>query len=303
MKMKAEYVSKEKLGDFIDFCKKHRHKVDDSFLYDEDLANFQSNDENPAYVITDQNGNVIAAASLIMDEYHRRGKKGRFRIFYSEIEDSAYYRELLNAIRNHTSDLENAFVFIPQDQETEMKLAEELNFTVERYSYLLVRDDLAVPNVLLPADYEIRSFRLGSDEEIWCQIRNKGFANLKGSETPITSEMVSKMISANSYIEGGMKILFHKEKPVGIVRGAKDEFEDSPIMNIGPLAILPEYQGKGLGRNLLRAALQFAKEKSYDRTILCVNADNEGAKALYLQEGFKQVHGVACYVYPFNADR
>ncbi|MBY0123541.1 GNAT family N-acetyltransferase [Bacillus sp. S/N-304-OC-R1] len=301
--MKAEYVSNEKLGDFIAFCANHRHKVDESFLYDEDLKNFQPDNENPAYVITDQNGNVNAAASLIMDDYHRRGKNGRFRIFYSEIEDPAYYQELLNAIKNHTSELEQAFVFIPLEQETEMKLAEEINFTVERYSYLLVRDDLGVPNVSLPADYEIRPFRPGSDEEVWCKIRNKGFANLKGSETPITAEMVSKMISASSYLEGGMKILYHKEKPVGIVRGAKDEFEDSPIMNIGPLAILPEYQGKGLGRNLLRAALQFAKEKSYDRTILCVNADNEGAKALYLQEGFKQVHGVACYVYNFNGDQ
>jgi mycothiol synthase len=68
-------------------------------------------------------------------------------------------------------------------------------------------------------------------------------------------------------------------------------------MNIGPLAIIPEYQGKGLGRILLRASLRFAREKSYKRTILCVNAENERAKALYNQEGFRQVEAVACYVY------
>ena len=66
-------------------------------------------------------------------------------------------------------------------------------------------------------------------------------------------------------------------------------------MNIGPLAILPEYQGKGLGRQLLRASLQFAKENSYKRTILSVNGENERAQALYIQEGFKQVEGVTCY--------
>ena len=68
-------------------------------------------------------------------------------------------------------------------------------------------------------------------------------------------------------------------------------------MNIGPLAIIPEYQGKGLGRILLRTILNFAKDKNYKRTILCVNAENERAKALYIQEGFKQVEGVVCYKY------
>lgn len=68
-------------------------------------------------------------------------------------------------------------------------------------------------------------------------------------------------------------------------------------MNIGALAVIPEYQGKGLGRSLLRASLHFAKEKSYDRTILCVNADNERAKSLYLREGFKEAEAVVCYGY------
>jgi mycothiol synthase len=135
------------------------------------------------------------------------------------------------------------------------------------------------------------------DEAIWCEVRNAGFAKLRGSETPITPEMVTKMISSEDNIEGGSMILYHNDRPVGVVRGAKDEYEDSPIMNIGPLALIPEYQGKGLGRCLLRASLRLAKERSYKRTILCVNAENERAKALYIQEGFKQVEAVVCYKY------
>ncbi|MNW68105.1 ribosomal-protein-alanine N-acetyltransferase [compost metagenome] len=68
-------------------------------------------------------------------------------------------------------------------------------------------------------------------------------------------------------------------------------------MNIGPLALLPEYQGKGLGRVLLRAALHLSKNKGYNRSILCVNAENERAQALYTGEGFKQVEAAACYKY------
>jgi mycothiol synthase len=123
------------------------------------------------------------------------------------------------------------------------------------------------------------------------------FSTLKGSETPLTTEGIKKLITDDDYLEGGMMILFDQEKPVGVIRGADDEYDEAPIMNIGPVAILPEYQGRGLGRSLLRASLRFAKEKGYNRTILSVNGENERAQALYIQEGFKQVEAVVCYQY------
>jgi len=295
--MKVEAMGKERLEEFKDYCRKHRLDVDDSFLYEEDLKDFEPGEENPTYIILGQKGEIIAAASLIRDEYHRRGKKGRFRIFNSEVETAEYYEKLLQAILKHTEGLDNIFVYVNLANPNMMGLIEGLSFEADRYSYLLVREDLEVPCIDLPEGYEIRTLRPGADEEIWCQVRNAGFAKLRGSETPITPEMVARMLSAEDNIEGGSMILYHEGRAVGVVRGTKDEYEDEPIMNIGPLAIIPEYQGKGLGRSLLRASLQFAKENSYKRTVLCVNAENERAKALYLQEGFKQVEAVACYRY------
>ena len=105
------------------------------------------------------------------------------------------------------------------------------------------------------------------------------------------------MMIAEDTIEGGSMLLYHRDRPVGVVRGTKDDYEGLPIMCIGPLAIIPEYQGKGFGRSLLRAILRFARQKGYKKTILCVNAENERAKALYLQERFAQVEATACYKY------
>ena len=295
--MKVEALKRDRINDFIEYCKKHRMELDDSFLYEEDLKCFEPNDENPTYIVVDDQDRLIATASLIMDEYNRRGKKGRFRIFHSEHEDIKCYHMLMEAILKHTWGPDKIVVFVPIVNEKLMEFMEGLKFKAERYSYLLVREDLEIPELSLPEDYEIRSFRVGKDEEIWCEVRNASFANLQGNETPVTPEMVAKMVSSEDYIEGGLMILYHKERPVGAVRGAKDEYENSPIMNIGPLAIIPEYQGRGLGRSLLRASLNFAKEKSYERTVLCVNAENERAKALYIQEGFKQVEAVVCYKY------
>lgn len=295
--MKVEALRYKNIEDFVKYCKKHKIEVDDSFLYDEDLKDFKPDDENPTYIVVDQQGEIKATASLIIDDYNRRGKKGRFRIFHSEVNDIECYDMLLQAILKHTAGLDKVIIFVPLVNVELAMYMEGLNFNVERYSFLLVREDLKVPEYNFPEDYEVRPFRSGQDEEVWCEVRNAAFAKLQGNETPITPDWVSNLISAEDYIEGGLMILYHKGKAVGVVRGTKDEYENLPIMNIGPLAIIPEYQGKGLGRILLRASLLFAKENGYDRTVLCVNAENERAKALYIQEGFKQVEAVACYKY------
>lgn len=295
--MKLEALTIENLAGFVAYCKKYRNEIDDSFLYDEDLVEFELNADNPTYIISDERGDIIGAASLVMDDYFRRGRRARFRIFHSELPDIACYDLLLDAILRNTEGIDKVFLFTPLKNKELITHMESLHFAVERYSFVLVREDLDVPEINLPNDYFIRSFRPGKDEEIWCEVRNAGFANLKGSETPISPEMVLKMTQEKSYIEDGMMILFHGEKPVGVVRGEADEYEGEPIMNIGPLAILPEYQGQGLGRMLLRASLRFAKDKTYTRTILSVNGENEHAKALYIQEGFQQVEAVVCYEY------
>lgn len=293
--MRVEGLEKEKILDFVAYCKKHRNEIDDSYLYDSDLLEFVLGDENPTYLAINQQDEIIGVASLVMDDYHKRGKRARFRIFHCEIQDIQCYQLMLEAVLKHTTDLDKVFLFIPVVNKKLIEMVEGLKFSVERYAFLLVREELDVPEVNLPAGYELRSFRPGQDEENWLKVRNAAFSTLKGSETPLTTEGVKKLLTHDDYLEGGMMVLFHQEKPVGVIRGADDEYNGAPIMNIGPVAILPEYQGRGLGRSLLRASLRFAKEKGYKRTILSVNGENDRAQALYIHEGFKQVEAVVCY--------
>ncbi|WP_310832670.1 GNAT family N-acetyltransferase [Paenibacillus pedocola] len=291
---KLDEVRKE---EFLNFCRKHRNELDDSFLYEEDLAEYEPNAENPTYIALNPYGAIAGAASLILDDYSRRGRKARFRILHAETDDPEVYRELLQAVLQYTAGLDKLNIFVPTVNTGDMDKLTAAGFTVERYSYLLVRDEEVLPETSIPEGYELRPFQPGVDEAVWCEVRNAGFAKLKGSETPATPDMVSSMIAGADYIEGGMLLLYHGGKAVGIVRGADDEYNDAPIMNIGPVALLPEYQGKGLGRVLLRAALHLSRNKGYTRSILCVNAENERAQALYTGEGFKQVEAAACYKY------
>jgi mycothiol synthase len=295
--MKVVALEEARVQDFAAYCKKHRSEVDDSYLYDFELRDFRVGDENPTYILINEKADIVGAASLVMDDYHKRGKRARFRIFHSEVEDIQCYQQLLKDLLNHTKNLEKVFLFIPVVNKKLIEIIQGLKFTLERYAFLLVREDLEIPENTLPEGYELRSFQHGKDEENWALVRNAAFSTLKGSETPITIEGVTKLLHDDDYLEGGMLLLFHHGRAVGVIRGADDEYEDAPIMNIGPVAVTPEYQGRGLGRILLRASLQFAREKGYKRTILSVNGENERAQALYIQEGFKQVEAVVCYQY------
>jgi hypothetical protein len=49
---------------------------------------------------------------------------------------------------------------------------------------------------------------------------------------------------------------------------------------------LPEARGKGLGRQLILAAVDAARERGFERIELDVVASNERARALYAQVGF-----------------
>lgn len=162
--MKIEALKSERIEDFVNYCKKHKMEIDESFLHDEDLKDFKPDNENPTYVAVDEKGEIKAAVSLIIDDYNRRGRRARYRIFHSEIDDIECYSMLLQAVLKHTEGLDKVFIFVPVVNEKLMKFIEDLKFKVERYSFLLIREDSELPEVCLPEDYEIRSFKPGHDE-------------------------------------------------------------------------------------------------------------------------------------------
>ncbi|TGB03568.1 GNAT family N-acetyltransferase [Halobacillus salinus] len=295
--MNIEYLTEARYKDFIDFCKKHRNELDDSFLYDEDLADFQADEENPTYIVLDENSRIIAAVSLLQDSYYKRGKKGRFRIFHSVEPNIEIYEQMLHSIKSHTKDIEDIFVFIHEDNIVVRDIFHSMQFDIERYSYFLAREALDVTVPDLPDDFYFGTFTFNKDEEDYLYVRNAGFATLKGSETPRTLEEIKGMENDEEYLEGGIFLLYHGEKPVGIVRSSKDVHNNEDVLDIGPLALIPEYQGKGLGRQLLRKALEFGKSKGLPKAVLCVNADNEQAVHLYTKEGFEKEESLVCYHY------
>ena len=63
-------------------------------------------------------------------------------------------------------------------------------------------------------------------------------------------------------------------------------FTARPLINIHDLAVLPEFRGQGIGRSLLDAVEQGARERGCARVTLEVLENNLRAKQLYEAAGF-----------------
>lgn len=84
-----------------------------------------------------------------------------------------------------------------------------------------------------------------------------------------------------------------EENIVGHIIGSKGEVRSSngitPVLNIGPISVLPEYQRKGIGKALITSMIDKAKQLGYGAILFF------GRPEYYPQFGFKEasVFGIA----------
>ncbi|NBI07239.1 GNAT family N-acetyltransferase [Senegalia massiliensis] len=290
-------LTSERKTEFINYCINYRHEFDSTFLDDQELMSFEPNEENPTYILLDKNNNIIGAISLIINSYYRRSRSGRFRIFHTIKFDKEVYKKMLELVLNHTKGLHKVFLFIDSENKKMTELLKVLNFSLKRYSYTLINHSLEDVQVIFPIGYELREFQAGRDEADWCKVRNLGFDKIAGCDTPKTPKMYSEMEKDYGHLSGGIIMLYHENTPIGQVRATKEVEDNIEYVFISSLCVIPEYQGSGLGRNLLKAALSFGKSKNIKKGMLSVNAENENAISLYLNEGFEKKSVSICYEY------
>ncbi|MFH0971603.1 MAG: GNAT family N-acetyltransferase [Candidatus Micrarchaeota archaeon] len=74
----------------------------------------------------------------------------------------------------------------------------------------------------------------------------------------------------------------------GYTAGFIDFKENAKSIKIMGLAVIPELQGKGIGRKLVEAALAFATEKRKEVVYLLVAMENSVAIRMYEKFGFRR---------------
>lgn len=289
--MKVQELSNEELSEFLEYCGKYGREHDESYLPDD---KFVINEDNPTYILLNHDEKIVGAVSLIMTPPFRVTSKARFRIFHSIADDIEAYKLLLDAIRNHVKGIETVYLFLPKEKSNTGEVFVKLGFHITRYSYYMERRDKELVEPNFPKDIQLRPFREGVDEEVWCDIINECFANLAG-HVHCTQDKVIEMLKDEELIKDGMMILWDGDKAIGTLCVSAEESEGNLFAFIGAVAIIPEYRGRNLGRDLIRAAVQFGRDNGYENSSLSVNAENTNAAKLYLSEGFEEKAVMVCY--------
>lgn len=294
--MKVEKLNEERLPLFLRYCEKYKYAHDESFLYEDDLKEFGIDDENPTWLLL-EGETLMGVLSLICDEYFARGRRARVRIFHCVETKEEHYKALFDHARPFEVPAEKIEMFLPDKLKETRRILESLDFGYYRTSYVMIRKGKEAPEVTLPEGFSLTPFVPGRDEEAFAEIRNIAFKNLKGSETPITIEDVKKHSTDKLLLNEGIQILRDGEKPVGLVRMIREEDETGVYSFVGPIALIPRYQGRGLGRELLKAGILIGIKNGLENSMLVVNGENEQALGLYRKTGYEIDMAVSCFTY------
>lgn len=135
-------------------------------------------------------------------------------------------------------------------------------------------------------EFVIRDYREGDFDEVSRLWRLTGMDNPERGDT-------HKIVTGS--IKLGGKFLVLEEKSSGKISGTSWMTFDGRRILLHHFAILPEFQGKGLSKILLKESLQFVKNKGY-QVKLEVHSSNKKAMDLYKKSGFSHLDGYDVYI-------
>jgi mycothiol synthase len=287
-------LEEDRIEQFIDYCRNYGYEHDDSYIGEDDLntRDFIPDEGNPTYIVTDETSRIVGAASLMINEFQNYNKC-RIRILHCISGDKEVYLKMINSLLSHVV-VDNIYLFLPEDKNNIGEILKECGFKIQRYSYVLVKKDCEYKKPVFPKGFYLKPYRINTDDDIWCNIINTCFATLAG-HMDMKSDLLYKYLISENYLEGGLMILWNTVMPIGLLHVAKQNGGSKVMASIEQIAIIPEYQGKGLGRNLLRAGIDFGKRNGLSDTSLSVNGENSKAANLYISEGFIKEVALVCY--------
>jgi mycothiol synthase len=140
-----------------------------------------------------------------------------------------------------------------------------------------------------PPTIETRAFRPGLDEEAWLATNNRAFgvhpeqghwelATLVERERePWFDPEGLLLLESGGRLAGSCWTKIHRDT-------------DPPMGEIYVIGVDPDFRGRGLGRALTAAGLEWLAAKGLARGMLYVDADNQVAVSMYRSMGFARDH-------------
>lgn len=113
---------------------------------------------------------------------------------------------------------------------------------------------------------EIRQENMNDYEQVYNVIKT-AFKNAEHSDGN-EQDLVIALRKSNSFIPELSLVAFKENKIIGYVLFTKIKIGDSTELSLAPLAVLPEYQRKGIGTSLIKEGHKIARQLNYNYCIV-----------------------------------
>ena len=147
----------------------------------------------------------------------------------------------------------------------------------------MIRENLdGVPECPVPSGYSIRSYQSG-DEDIWLRIQS-----LADKYNRVTADLFQKEFGTDAKVLSERQCFLYDgdNNAIGTASAWFGDQEDQYLGRVHWLAVLPQYQGKGLAKPLLAAACDRLKSLGHCETFLTTQTCRLPAINLYAKFGF-----------------
>jgi len=142
-----------------------------------------------------------------------------------------------------------------------------------------------------------RPFRPGQDEEAWLDVNNRAFRGHPEQGSWTRQDLEDR--EAQDWFDPEGFLLHEVDGQLAAFCWTKvqeDEHGSGDVGEIYVIAVNPDFQGRGLGRELVLAGLEHLASLGLDKAMLYVDRDNVGARALYRSLGFHDDHVDRAYI-------
>jgi mycothiol synthase len=154
--------------------------------------------------------------------------------------------------------------------------------------------ETAVPGSVLPVGVVTRPFGDWLPLATYAELLNVAFADHPGP-TSWTVEQIGYTHGRPDFDPSTITLVSpvdSPEIPIAFVRtgvGPPEQGDSAPVGEIRLVGVVPQWRGRGLGRELLRLGVAQLRASGVGRIKLSVEAENERALGLYRRTGFEPV--------------
>ena len=184
--------------------------------------------------------------------------------------------------------LQGMFTFLDdRTMRTEQSYLEDLGFDrVRRCRYLVFSPPRDYPRPRFPEGFRlVRESVPGNERQIAARF-NEAF--VPPSLIPAVPENFRPLPGDVWLIRDGALFLYDGRELAGCVQVLRHYEGRTAMTFVARLGVVARYRGRGLGRQLLRAAIEAGREHGFESVKLTVYSDTPDAEHIYRSEGFSE---------------